>query len=218
MRYVSYGSALLLTLLLTVVPALLSGSYVQRWGPTPELAQSARRLPEFPRTFGVWQCVSDDEPCSAGVCQELGLEANFRRTYQNTENGRRVQLLLMVGQPGRLVRHPPDICLAARDVRFLEEQSVDLAVDGQQHRFGLILYERTLSLSNERVAAAYGHCDDVAWDLPAAPRVRYGAASQLFKVLATTAISPQDDNWRANVVEPFLVDFVRAFREHRQRE
>ena len=218
MRYASYGSALLLALLLTIAPALLSGNYVQRWGLTPELAESANLLPDFPQSFGSWRCVSEDSPCSDAVCRELGLANNFRRSYRNDDSGQVVQLLLMVGQPGRLVRHPPDICLASRANRFLEEQITDIAVDGQQHRFGLILYEYIASVTREQFAAAYGHCDDAIWDLPTVPRLRYGASPQLFKVLAVTVVNPQDRGWKASLVDPFLSDFVRAFREHQQHE
>src|SRR6476659_1413486 len=97
---------------LTIVPALIEGHYVNRWGTPPDLEGAAQRVEQFPREFGSWTFVEDGDPLHPDVCRELGIEGYMTRAYKNRDSGAVVRVLLMVGQSGPLLRNPPYICYA----------------------------------------------------------------------------------------------------------
>ena len=104
--------ALTAAVVLTVVPALIEGHYVNRWGTPPDLNGAAQRVESFPREFGDWAFVESGESLPAEVCRELGIVGYLTRVYKHRESGKMVRVLLMVGQTGPLLRHPPNICYA----------------------------------------------------------------------------------------------------------
>src|SRR5688572_23591086 len=108
------GTALTFAAVLTIGPALLAGHYLNRWGTTAELDAAAARLLKFPNEFGPWKVAHEGEPLTKSVQEELGVVSYVTRQYVNRDNGALVNLLLMVGQPGPLLRHPPNICYANR--------------------------------------------------------------------------------------------------------
>src|SRR5215213_8003112 len=88
---------------LTVVPALIEGHYVNRWGTPPDLEGASQRVEKFPREFGHWTFVDEGEPLHPEVCRELGIQGYLTRTYKNRDSGVVVRVLLMVGQSGPLL-------------------------------------------------------------------------------------------------------------------
>src|SRR5689334_21972980 len=88
---------------LTIIPALIEGSYVNRWGKPPDLAGASQGVGSFPREFGTWTFVADGDPLHPEVCRQLGIEGYMSRSYKNRESGAVVRVLLMVGQSGPLL-------------------------------------------------------------------------------------------------------------------
>ena len=71
---------------------------------------AARSVEDFPRQFGEWKQHGDDETMPEEALRELRCSGYINRHYVNQKLGREVTVLLMVGQSGPLVRHPPEIC------------------------------------------------------------------------------------------------------------
>ena len=84
----------------TIVPALIEGQYVNRWGTPPDLAGAADRVENFPREFGPWTYLEEGDPLHPEVCRELGIKGYITRAYKNRNSGAIVRVLLMVGQSG----------------------------------------------------------------------------------------------------------------------
>src|SRR4029079_6055780 len=78
----------------------------------PDLEGASERVEKFPREFGSWKFMEDGEPLHSEICRELGIEGYISRAYKNRNSGAVVRVLLMVGQSGPLLRHPPYICYA----------------------------------------------------------------------------------------------------------
>jgi len=107
-------SVLLLTVL-TVVPAILHGQLSNRWGEMADLTRAAERLQEFPAKIGQWIRSGEGKRLRDAIARELGFAGYIHRKYANLDSGDEVTLLLMVGRPGPLVRHPPEICYSSQD-------------------------------------------------------------------------------------------------------
>ncbi len=200
---------------LTVGGAIANGVYSQRWGQPADLSVAGAAIEHLPERIGAWTHVDDGDPLTPFVCRELGLVNHVNRWYQHDQTGRRVQLLMMVGQPGPLVRHPPTVCYANRAHEQLgPEKWIMDPGSAARCRFRLLTYRPSRSEEGERFFVAYGHSTGVGWGAPDYPRLAYGAASALYKVQVVANLSSEESE--ADVVgdlRDFVVTFAQSFQE-----
>lgn len=200
---------------LTVLPAVIHGHYSNRWGEEFDLSQAAKRLQEFPAVIAEWEMSAEGERLREDVVHELGLAGYLTRDYRNRRTGQVVGLLLMVGQPGPLVRHPPDICYANRANVPIGNPELLVVDDAQSESRLRVLHYRRRSPIVTTFCVAYGHTTDGAWDAPKWPRLEYGAEPVLYKV--QILYSEQLDSSQeeiAGAVQDFARVFVKTFRQH----
>jgi hypothetical protein len=208
--------ALVAIAVLTIVPALIEGSYVNRWGKPPDLAGASQQVGNFPREFGAWKFVADGDPLHPEVCRQLGIEGYLSRAYKNGDNGAVVRVLLMVGESGPLLRHPPYICYA----NMANEQIGDMtkfqtAATTPPGEFNLLEYKQARSVTNDRFLVAYGLATDAVWKVPTMPRIEFGAAPLLYKVQLLAALDPSQSRADGEaLIKQFADDFSAAFRDH----
>lgn len=203
--------ALGLIAVLTIVPAVLQGRYVSRWGEPAEQATAATALEDFPRQLGEWVAVADGDPLSERIEQELGLEGYMSRIYRNTETGREASVLLMVGEAGPLVRHPPEICYGSRENNMLGSRQTKVATaNGSESDFRLLSYAPSSQLASP-FTVAYAWTSDGVWSVPDWPRVAYGGEPVLYKVQIQMAHSELDSDEPDKEFIGVLEEFAGAF-------
>ena len=202
---------------LTILPALVHGHYANRWQHPPEVSQLAARLQQFPTMIGDWEMYQEGDPLSTSVQRELGLLGYLTRQYRHRDSGHVVSLLLLVGQPGPLIRHPPDVCYTSRANDPVGDPTT-LLVEGEHNtpanRWRVLNYRRRNPLSST-FRVAYAHTTDGVWDTPAWPRLAYGSAPLLYKaqILYAPQTSALPDNV-AEIIASFARAYCRAFRQH----
>jgi hypothetical protein len=201
---------------LTIVPALIEGHYVNRWGTPPDLEGASQRVEKFPREFGSWTFAEEGDPLHPEVCRELGIEGYMTRAYKNRNSGAVVRVLLMVGQSGPLLRHPPYICYAnMANEQIGEMTKIEATTTTPAGEFNLLEYKRARTVTNDRFLVAYGLATDAIWKVPAMPRIEFGAAPLLYKVQLLTALDPyQSREVGAALIKQFANDFCAAFQTH----
>lgn len=69
------------------------------------------RLEEIPMQFGPW--VGEDIPMDDLILRVADCAGYRNRQYTNTRDGRVVELGIMVGLPGPMAEHTPEVCLPA---------------------------------------------------------------------------------------------------------
>lgn len=214
------ATLLLIALALTIAGALVEGSYSGRWGTPPNLSEAAESITALPEAIGVWQHVADGDRLTKSISNELGLIDHVNRVYENADTGQRVQLLLMVGRPGPLVRHPPTVCYANRAHQQMGDPRWIFASedrDPDSDRFQLLTYRPARANGEERFYVAYSHSVGERWDTPELPRLAYGGAPALFKAQALlNSNSEQDESAVLEELAAFLREFIDAFAEMRQ--
>jgi hypothetical protein len=201
---------------LTVAPAIVEGIYSNRWGNPPDMAAAAEQLKNFPREFGSWRYLEDGEPVSDMVSNALALSGYVSRTYVNRDDGSTVMLLLMVGQSGPLLRHPPYICYANRANEQVGEMT-KLPVDTTDppSEFNLLVYRRPQTLTNDRFLVAYSMTTDTIWSAPQMPRLEFGGAPLLYKVQLLTLLDPSQETEKGSAeLQKFAADFCTVFQKH----
>src|SRR3954454_19679778 len=201
---------------LTIGPALIEGQYVNRWGTPPDLEGASQRVGSFPREFGSWTFVENGDPLHPEVCRELGIEGYMTRAYKNRNSGALVRVLLMVGQSGPLLRHPPYICYAnVANEQIGEMTKIETTTTTPAGEFNLLEYKRARTVTNDRFLVAYGLATDAIWKVPAMPRIEFGAAPLLYKVQLLTALDPsQSREAGTTLLKNFADDFSAAFQAH----
>ena len=163
-----------LATVLTIAPAIVEGIYNNRWGTVPDMSAAAEQLKQFPKQFGHWTLAQEGEPVSDTVSAELSLAGYVSRDYVNRENGAHASLLLMVGESGPLLRHPPNICYANRaneqvgEITKLQVKSTNPTSD-----FNLLVYKRPHALTNDRFLVAYSMPVGPEWSAPYTWRVKF---------------------------------------------
>lgn len=199
---------------LTVAPALVQGRLVHRWGTPPDMSAAAQQLATFPRSIGDWEVSRDGEPLSDDVCHELGLVGHVSRVYKNRTSGDVVTLLLMLGQSGRLVRHPPDICYANRANQQVDKATkMSVAATTPPSELRLLEYRKTGLATDDRFLVAYGLTTDSIWSAPKYPRIAFGGSPHVYKLQILTSLEPGEERADGHaVLQAFAAEFCGAFR------
>ncbi len=205
-------AAIFAVVLLTVIPAILQGRFVHRWSEPPNLSLTGQQLHQLPRSIGDWQSAADQRPLSEAVCRELGLEEHFHRQYIHKETGDRLNILLMVGPSGRLVRHPPEVCYANLANKQIGEVGLlDIANNSDMHQFKLLHFRRTSQPVQSDFWVAYAFATKSStWTAPDSPRMTFGGVPILYKLQVLSEMPEQGDH---KEVVDFLRQFVEAFQE-----
>jgi hypothetical protein len=208
------GAMLVGLLLLTAVPAVVQGVLTRRWSGKADLSGAAARLVEFPSQFGDWKQQGDEEQVPEEALRELQCAGCFNRHYVNQRLGRDVTVIVMVGPAGPLIRHPPEICYGNRANTLLDKPvDVELTTsDSVSHRLRLLRYANPRAMSGE-FSVVYGWSQNGAWDVPAYPRVEFGAAPLLFKMQVLTTDSVPKDGGLPTATAKFLSDFLPLLRD-----
>ena len=68
---------------MTVVPAVLHGRILNRWGVNKGMVQASQSLLALPDQFGDFVKIADQEPLSDRVQRELGVAEHIRGRYSN---------------------------------------------------------------------------------------------------------------------------------------
>jgi len=212
--------ACILAVVLTVGPAVVEGMYTNRWGTPPDMTAAAARLKDFPREFGPWRYAREGEPVSDMVARELSLAGYISTSYTHRDDGTMVTLLLMVGDSGPLLRHPPNICYANRANEQVGEMT-KFQVDATDppSEFNLLVYRRPQSLTNDRFLVAFSMATGPVWKAPKMPRIEFGGAPLLYKVQLLTLLDPSQDTEKgAALLRTFAADFCTAFQQQLHSE
>jgi Protein of unknown function (DUF3485) len=208
--------------LLTIGPAILQGRYTNRWQIPSELSVDADALARFPTHIGSWEAAERGDPLPTAVTKELGIVSYLSRFYRRHNSDDAVLLLLMVGQPGRLLRHTPNICFANQANTLLDESQIDVAPEAGKSLnktsvFRLLKY-RPDSKLRDPFRVAYAFTTDGTWAVPKLPRLSYGGCPALYKA-HIQAIEPFSAAHSGELpIEDFVHQFVLAFTEFQQEE
>ncbi|MGE3638843.1 MAG: exosortase-associated EpsI family protein [Pirellulales bacterium] len=205
---------------LTIWPAIHQGKFTNRWQIPAKLAAAAAALENFPNQIGSWEAAEPGDRLSEGVMKELGLAGYVSRYYRRRGSDDFVLLLLMVGQPGPLVRHPPDICFANQANNLLGESKIN--IDGSNEdlheasSFRVLRYQHDSKLRNP-FRVAYAFTIDGNWSVPKMPRITYGGASVLYKVHVQAVDPPFVESSDKLPLDEFIKQFVPAFTQYLER-
>jgi hypothetical protein len=202
--------ALAAALGLTLAGGALAGVLAGRWGPAANLVAAGAGLAEIPAEFGDWR-LDAELPLEEGEIEMLRCTGHVSRRYLNRSTGQMVEVFVLVGPPGRISVHTPEICYAGAGYRQTAQRahvSVPLSGGGGEGEFWCTPFI-SQSRDGVKLAVYYGWSDGGRWSAPKRPRLAYGGRHYLYKLqLNAPLVARRGDEH--DVGREFLADFIPA--------
>jgi hypothetical protein len=207
-----YLGILLLSALvaLTVGSAWHHGRMTHRWIVPDEMRAAGQRMDAFPAQFGDWK-LSLNQELAEGIVKEFQCESYYSRSYVNQVTGEEVNVLLFLGPPGPLVRHPPEICYSGRNILIGEPEKIDLQTsDGCKHQLKLLHYSSSGAI-RPRFSVFTGYNFGTGWCVPEIPRVALGGEPVLYKIQVLST-EPDEQRGVPPATKAFCEEFFPLFQ------
>jgi hypothetical protein len=156
-----------------------------RWREGEDLAALAERLDKVPTKMGDW--TGETLETNPVVERAAGGAGMLERRY-SSRDGREVSVMLLVGPPGPLSVHLPEICY--RGLGFRTKQSIaerELNVSGGVARFRVAEMENANAATPQNLRVYHSWNDGGGWVVPAMPRIAFARSSFLIKLYVTAS-------------------------------
>jgi hypothetical protein len=194
-------------ILSSTLVGIVHGRLTNRWGVQPDMKEAARRLENTPLEVEGWQLVSEAE-LGQTVVEMLQCKGSLNRVYKSVKTGDYVSFVVLLGPPGPIAVHTPEICYSSRDYRIEKDRSAWLANDTDQ------LWDLGLKAKNEREAplrVLYGWTSDGEWKATDDPRFAFAGQPMLYKIQLA---GPPAKGEGQDACKDFLTAFLPLLRKH----
>jgi Protein of unknown function (DUF3485) len=195
-----------------------SGGWLQRqnsnrWDSAGALRLAGEQLRQpLPNLLGNWRLVGERH-FADDVVRALQCRAYVCRSYTNDQTGDIVSVAVLVGPPGPMSVHTPEICYSSKDYQVTAGR-VPTKVDdesGQQH----VLWELKLAaddMNRAPLRVLYGWGTGGPWLATRHPRFTHAGATYLYKIHLAAPATEVSDNY--DPCQDFLRSFLPELRRH----
>lgn len=186
-RWLALASALLLT----VGGGVLYGRFSQRWGPPADLVAAAAQLEQMPRQFGTWK-LAEELPIEKSALEMLECAAYVNRRYVNEATGHSISLAVLLGPPGPIAVHTPEICFSSRAYEIQSDRkeiAIETTTRGRQTFWSVDFGSRNALAEGLRVYYAWSAGSE--WQAAASPRFQFATAPLLYKIQLAAPAAPR---------------------------
>jgi len=193
----------------------MHGRFSGRWGPPSQLRAAGGTVADLPPDFvgSDWECTLS-QPLGKVEVDELHCTGHWARRYVNRTTGEVVDVSLIVGPPGRVAVHTPEVCSGWRLLKrrqpmtLRDDEGLTLRDDeAREHSFWDPIFE-TDDISKTKVRFYYAWRVDGPWTASRKTRYVFAGSPVLFKVQASCMLSPGADEKSSDGAQAFLRDFV----------
>ncbi|MEO2048788.1 MAG: exosortase-associated EpsI family protein [Pirellulales bacterium] len=182
-------------LLLTASTGYVYGHLSQRWGPSADLTASASHLQTMPQQIGDWQMLEElgmeDE-----VAAMLESAGDVTRRYVNQITGGHITVFVVIGPPGPIAVHTPEICYSSREYEIQDKhtKATFSSTGAESHTLWHSNF-RSKRMAKSILSVYYAWSTGDTWLASESPRYQYGGEPLLYKLqiagfLDTTGTDP----------------------------
>jgi hypothetical protein len=200
---------------IVLVFAALGITNLPAWrGSTTALAlQLQTKLDGFPTTLGPWQ--SESSEIAQKTLSQAEAQGHISRVYQKPNSPDSIKVLVLVGSPGAMGAHTPEVCYSGLGYQRIGKVE-KIAVPGEANsQLWTTLFEKP----NERsfpLQVVWGHGVGGRWLASDTPRLDFATESLIFKVYVSRTKAPSrstaaGDDELAAFLELFFQEFRRTF-------
>ncbi|QGJ72178.1 Hypothetical protein PBC10988_38950 [Planctomycetales bacterium 10988] len=200
---------------LTATSGWVHGELDSRWGDSQSLAKAASSFEQLPQEAGPWK-LETVEPLDEKITDMLECAGSFQAAYQNQMTGEVVKVALLLGPPGPISVHTPEICYSSQSYRLLtERKAVELSFTEEetpQSCWRLKLQSK--QVSGESLSVCYAWNGGDGWKASEQPRFEFAGSSYLFKLQLAAQVAFQTELEENDPCETFLKDFLPVLENH----
>lgn len=162
-----------------------AGTLANRWSEPAELIEAVKSLKTLPETCGEWRLLAETE-IDPEVIEMLACTGYVNRSYRRQGGNDTVHVAIVVGPPGRIAVHTPEICYASQGFH-LEQPPLRRSFELPDGKRGEFVYTSFLPDALGRddepnLIAYHAFSDGGAWQAPEHPRFAFGGRPYLMKL------------------------------------
>jgi hypothetical protein len=196
-----------------VAVAIVEGKRTNRWGASEDIQAAARKLENVPLDFDNWK--GTDYPIDEKIIRVAEAVGNVSRSYVNSKNGERINVLLLCGPTGPIGAHTPDVCYGGLGFACKgnpARKSITYTKDGAAN-FWTARFEKKLA-TDEALRVYWAWSVNGNWEASSNPRTDYAFRSVLYKLYLVRADDPgsQPRDPKKEPIDLFLEDFLPIVR------
>ncbi len=184
MKNTAWKSALALIVVLTILSGYMQGTLHRRWGASEIEKTAAARLREFPKTLGDWETLSEEELDETSI-KMLQPSAYHLRVLKSSESNVPVSMTLLVGPPGYIGAHTPEVCVSGLGYEKLGSTEIVTISDPdrpQQVGTFWVATFRSKGYDRHLLREYWAWSTGGPWEAATGSRMGYGLFPYLYKV------------------------------------
>jgi hypothetical protein len=186
MKKSAWTAALTVIVVLTLLAGYMQGNLRRRWGASNAEQTAAARLMEFPKTLGDWGTGTvDDGELGEDALRMLQPSAYHVRTFKSSKSNIPVSMTLLMGPPGYIGAHTPEVCVSGIGYKQLEPKEKVTITDPDdptvEHTFWVATF-RSRGLDQHLLREYWAWSTGGPWEAAEGSRTEYGWYPYLYKV------------------------------------
>ena len=203
--------ALALTAALILSSGVAAGVLANRWSEPETLRTAAESLAAVPKICGSWQLLSQTE-LEPELVEMLSCSGYLNRSYRHVGTRDTVHVAIVIGPPGPIAVHTPEICYATQGFRLEQppqRRSLELP-EGQRAELTYTSFvpETPGPDDTGTLIAYHAFSDGGAWQAPAYPRFAFGGRPYLMKLQLAGLASAESEQGLSDPCRDFLEAFL----------
>ena len=194
----------------TAAAGWLHGRMTNRWGYHPDSNLAAARLRQrLPERVGHWT-LEEETQLEPAVIRLLQCPASISRVYSHDQTGDRVSVAVLLGPPGPISVHTPEICYSSHDYTITSERELLELRDaaGNEHSFWQVNFKSN-GFDGTRLRVLYAWTTGDRWTAAERPRFGYGGVNHLYKIQLASNTSAGDSLVDFDPAKDFLSHFLK---------
>ncbi len=203
--------ALSLITIVTCMGTIIHGRSSQRWGVGQGMLEAGNQLSEISQQVPGWRLESSGRIADTSR-KMLESTGDIVRAYRDPISGAAVNVSVIIGPPGTISVHSPEICLPSRNFDLLgERQEVTIRdAAGVEHRFWKVGFE-SKDASAQLLYVYYAWSDGGAWTATESPRYSFVGSPYLYKIQLAgyTPLGGESDEQSVTFLREFLPQVSR---------
>jgi uncharacterized protein DUF3485 len=208
-----FGFALILVG--TIWIGWIHGQLTDRWGTRPNVNEAATRLRQpIPKEIGAWRLLQETQ-FQPEIVEMLQCPAHINCVYEHQQSGDIATVAVIVGPPGPVAVHTPEICYSSRDFAIQGERRAISVKDTDQQTHSL--WELSLKSrmpSGDALRVVYAWSPGGNWEASSHPRFAYGGLPYLYKLQVSVTTNDKSGPSEFDPCQDFLGNFLSQLQSH----
>jgi hypothetical protein len=189
---------------LTVASGIAFGYWTNRWGPGNQLEAAGTHLQSFPTKIGEWRQIGETQ-IDEGTRTILECSGYVYRHYVSERTGAKVHVVVVVGPPGPISVHTPEICYSSRDFDLAEpRQKIVLHGKVGAPSFWQATF-KSRAAGGGFLRSYYAWSSGDHWVASRSPRFEFGGSRILFKIQLACELQSLSTEQDTDACRSFLV-------------